>query len=70
MATTIADRKTKDGPASEAVSSPVAADSNKVMAPRLTSEQVWQEVAGASFAVVSYVTRAGERDRVAWFTRP
>lgn len=30
------------------------------MASRLTSQQVWQEVAGASFAVISYVTRAGE----------
>jgi hypothetical protein len=27
---------------------------------RLTSEQVWRAIAGASFAVVSYVTPAGE----------
>jgi hypothetical protein len=30
------------------------------MEPRLTSEQVWQALAKASFAVLSYVTPAGE----------
>src|SRR5438094_7712795 len=42
--TSTPDKKTELGPASEA----------------LTSEQVWHAIAGASFAIVGYVTPAGE----------
>jgi hypothetical protein len=42
---------------SQAMASPVVGEAR---GSRLTSEQVWQAVAGASFAVVSYVTPTGE----------
>jgi len=38
----------------------VRRDDAKAKRPRLSTEQVWQEVAKASFAVVSYVTPEGE----------
>lgn len=60
MATTIIDKETQGGPASEAVTNPVGGEIGKVTASRLTSEQVWREVADGSFAVISYVTAAGE----------
>lgn len=60
MTTAITDKETEVGPASGAAAGPVGGDVGKVMASRLTSEQVWQDVASASFAVVSYVTPAGE----------
>ena len=40
------------------------------MAARLTTEQVWHQVAKASFAVIGYVTPAGEPAPAAWSTRP
>jgi hypothetical protein len=40
------------------------------VAPRLTSEQVWQGLAQASFAVSATSPRPGSRDPAAWWTRP
>jgi hypothetical protein len=34
------------------------------MAARLTTEQVWHQLAKASFAVIGYVTPSGEPGRV------
>jgi hypothetical protein len=48
------------GTRSEAVAEAVTEDDRRWMEPRLTSEQVWQALAKASFAVLSYVTPAGE----------
>lgn len=60
MPTVVSTSETKSGRASEASTSPLAGDLTKVMKSRLTGAQVWQEVASASFAVVSYVTPAGK----------
>ena len=35
-------------------------DDGKQVAPSLTTEQVWQQVAKATFAVLSHVTPSGE----------
>ncbi len=48
------------GTASEGVTGPAAGDDEGETAPRLSSERVWREIAGASFAVLGYVTPAGE----------
>lgn len=48
--------ETDVGPVSDQPTKPTP----KSTAPRLTSEQVWQAVAKASFAVISHVTPAGE----------
>jgi hypothetical protein len=60
VVTATTDKETEVGPASEAPTSPVRGDVGKVMGSRLTGAQVWQAVAVASFAVVGYVTPAGE----------
>ena len=60
MATAITDKETKVGPASRVVINQVGGEVGTVAAPRLTSEQIWQAVASKSFAVISYVTPAGE----------
>ncbi len=52
-----------DGVAAGAARGPAAGGGGgggTTMATRLTSEQVWRAIAGASFAVVSYVTPAGQ----------
>jgi hypothetical protein len=46
--------------AREPAASAGAGSGREATAARLTSEQVWRALAGASFAVVSYVTPAGE----------
>jgi hypothetical protein len=60
MATTNQHQQAGFGTASEELSHPAAGDDARPMAARLTSEQVWHQVAKASFAVLGYVTPAGE----------
>jgi len=48
------------GRAGERAASQGAASSPEAVAARLTTEQVWRALAGATFAVVSYVTPGGE----------
>jgi Pyridoxamine 5'-phosphate oxidase len=60
VATAISEKEIGVRPASEALTSPVGGDVGKVMGSRLTNEQVWQAIAGAAFAVIGYVTPAGE----------
>lgn len=48
------------GTAGEEVPRPPAGDGRQPTAARLTSEQVWHQIAKASFAVLSHVTPAGE----------
>jgi Pyridoxamine 5'-phosphate oxidase len=46
--------------AGQEVPHPAAGDDARPMAVRLTTEQVWHQIAKASFAVLGYVTPAGE----------
>src|SRR5512132_1994455 len=46
--------------AGQEVPHPAAGDDARPMAARLTTEQVWHQIAKASFAGISYVTPAGE----------
>ena len=48
------------GTAGQEVAHPAAGDDARPMAARLTTEQVWHQIAKASFAVIGYVTPAGE----------
>ena len=48
------------GTRSEGVTGAVPEDDRRWVGPRLTSEQVWQALAKASFAVLGYVTPSGE----------
>jgi Pyridoxamine 5'-phosphate oxidase len=48
------------GTAGQEVPHPAAGDDARPMAARLTTEQVWHQIAEASFAVIGYVTPAGE----------
>ena len=48
------------GTAGQEAPHPAAGDDARPMAARLTTEQVWHQVAKASFAVLGYVTPAGE----------
>ena len=48
------------GTAGQEVPHPAAGDDARPMAARLTTEQVWHQIAKASFAVIGYVTPAGE----------
>jgi hypothetical protein len=48
------------GTAGQEVPHPAAGDDARPMAARLTTEQVWHQIAQASFAVIGYVTPAGE----------
>ena len=48
------------GTAGQEVPHPAAGDDARPMAARLTTEQVWHQIAEASFAVLGYVTPAGE----------
>jgi pyridoxamine 5'-phosphate oxidase-like protein len=60
VATTITSEQTEVARKRDPVANLVGSDADKVRQSRLTSEQVWQAVARASFAVVSYVTPAGQ----------
>src|SRR5215218_11108938 len=48
------------GTAGQEVPHPAPGDGGQLMAARLTSEQVWHALGKASFAVLGYVTPAGE----------
>lgn len=48
------------GTAGQEVPHPAPGDGGQLMAARLTSEQVWHQLTKASFAVLGYVTPAGE----------
>jgi hypothetical protein len=48
------------GTAGQEVPRSAAGDDARPMAARLTTEQVWHQIAKASFAVIGYVTPAGE----------
>jgi hypothetical protein len=60
MATTIEHQQAPIGTAGEGVPGAVAGDGRQPTAARLTTKQVWHQVAKASFAVLGYVTPAGE----------
>src|SRR5512132_1712153 len=60
MATTNQHQPAGLGTAGQEVPHPAAGDDARPMAARLTTEQVWHQIAGASFAVIGYVTPAGE----------
>jgi hypothetical protein len=60
MATTIQHQQAPIGTAGEGVPGAVARDGHQPTAARLTTKQVWHQVAKASFAVLGYVTPAGE----------
>jgi hypothetical protein len=60
MATTNQHQQAGLGTAGQEVPHPAAGDDARPMAARLTSEQVWHQVAKVSFAVLGYVTPAGE----------
>jgi hypothetical protein len=60
MATTIQHNEARAGTAGESVIRAAPGNDGPPMAARLTTEQVWHQVAKASFAVLSQVTPAGE----------
>jgi hypothetical protein len=60
MVTTIQHQQARVGRAGEGVPGAAAGDGRQPAASRLTSEQVWHQVAKASFAVLGYVTPSGE----------
>jgi len=60
MATTNQPQQAGLGTAGQEVPHPAAGDDARPMAARLTSEQVWHALGKASFAVLGYVTPAGE----------
>jgi hypothetical protein len=60
MATTIQHKQANVGTAGEGVTRAAPGDDGQPVASHLTTEQVWQQIAKASFAVLSHVTPAGE----------
>jgi hypothetical protein len=60
MVTTIQHQQPRVGTAGEGVPGAVFGDGGQPPAARLTTEQVWHQVAKASFAVLGYITRRGE----------
>jgi Pyridoxamine 5'-phosphate oxidase len=60
MATTNHHQPAGLGTAGQKIPHPAAGDGGQPMAARLTSEQVWHQVAKASFAVLGYVTPSGK----------
>jgi hypothetical protein len=60
MATTAQHQQAGLRTAGQEVPHPAAGDDARPMAARLTTEQVWHQIAKASFAVIGYVTPAGE----------
>jgi hypothetical protein len=60
MATSPTHQEANVGAESKGVISAVPVDDGRQIVPRLASEQVWQALAKASFAVVSYVTPSGD----------
>jgi Pyridoxamine 5'-phosphate oxidase len=60
MATTIQHKQERVGTAGAGVTRPVSGDGGQPTVSRLTTEQVWHQIAKASFAVLSHITPAGE----------
>lgn len=60
MATRTGHEEANVGTRSEGVTGAVPEGDGRWMGPRLTSEQVWQALAKASFAVLGYITPSGE----------
>jgi hypothetical protein len=60
MTTTIQHQQPRVGTAGEGVPGAVSGDGGQPAAARLTTEQVWHQVAKASFAVLGCVTPSGE----------
>lgn len=60
MATTSQHKEARVGAAGEGVPRADAGDGGQPMAARLATERVWHHIAKASFAIVSYVTPAGQ----------
>jgi hypothetical protein len=60
MATTIQHQQARLGTEGAGVTRAVPGGDGQPMGPRLTSEQVWDTVAKASFAVLGHVTPAGQ----------
>ena len=60
MVTTNQPQQAHGGRAGEGVPGAAAGDGRQPTAARLTTEQVWHQVAKASFAVLGYVTPSGE----------
>lgn len=60
MATRIEHTRASPGAGGESRIRAVTGEDVQPMAPRLTTEQVWQQVAKASFAVLSHLTPTGE----------
>ena len=60
MATRTSHEEAIVGTRSEGVTEAVPEDDRPWVGPRLTSEQVWQALAKASFAILGHVTRSGE----------
>jgi Pyridoxamine 5'-phosphate oxidase len=60
MATTIQHKQARVAPEGAGVTRVAPGEDGQPMGPCLTSEQVWDTVAKASFAVLSHVTPAGE----------
>jgi hypothetical protein len=60
MARKVQHQQARVGSAGEGVPGAVAGDGRQPTAARLTTEQAWQALAKASFAVLGYVTPSGE----------
>jgi hypothetical protein len=60
VATTIRHKRTRVGTAGEDVPRAALGAAGQPMAARLTTERVWHQVVNASFAILSYLTPAGE----------
>ena len=60
MATTMQHKKASADTADDGLRRAGAGNDGQPMAPHLTTEQVWQQIAKASFAILSHVTPAGE----------
>jgi Pyridoxamine 5'-phosphate oxidase len=60
MVTTVQHQQARVGRAGEGVPGAVSGDGRQPAAARLTTEQVWHQVAKASFAVLGHVTSSGE----------
>jgi hypothetical protein len=60
MVTSIRHQQASVSTTGEGASGAVPGEGGQAMTPRLTTEQVWHQLARASFAVLSHVTPAGE----------
>lgn len=60
MATTMQHKEASADTGGDGLRGAAAGNDGQPMAPHLTAEQVWQQIAKASFAVLSHVTPGGE----------